>query len=385
VLTVEQLIALDPGRINRLRGVGLATRRELVGARRELRQRLGAPERRTTEVAEAPDVQSLDELVAQLVPRAYARNTGQVAGLRGLLGLDPVEGGGVWPSQTDVAAELGVTRARVAQIAAKGRERWRRLPAVTRLRDELCAALERLGGVASTVELERVVAADRGAADAEALPVLGRAAVRAAVETELSREAPRFTQRRAGDRVLLANVGEDAATRQRCLDYAIRLGHLADELASADTLAGPVEVRARLRAIKPPEPFRGLTPERLVTLAAEASTSAAVSARLELHPRGMAAQRAVALGRGALLGADRLAAEEVRRRIAARFPDAEPLPERPALDRVLSGAGVELRWNAREAAYVLPQRVALTDLTSHASSLDRLATAGATRLPPRTV
>jgi hypothetical protein len=391
-LTVGDLLAIAPIDFNRLRGVGLKTRGELVEVHRELRARLGTPERPSpvsravaaTPTTDEPDVQGLDALAAQLVPRRTTRNATEVDALRLLLGLDPApDRVSAWPSQTEVAAALGVTRARVGQVLAKARERWRRLPALTRLRDELAEHTERLGSVATADELERAVAADRGATEGGvAEPPLATAVVRAGVETEVVREEPRIAQRRSGGRVLLACDG-DGQERQRALDFAVRLGDLADVIASEDPLPGPAEVAERLRTLRPP-PVLTLGQERLVQLAAAASGGAAVSARLELHPRGLPAARALALGRAALLGAEGLQPEDIRTRIAARFPAAEPLPDRPQLDELLRAVGSELRWDPEAQRYTTLRRAELTGATSHVSSVERLATATLTRLAPRT-
>jgi serine/threonine protein kinase len=394
VLTVSDLLETQPFLINRARGIGVDTRRELVGVRRELQRRLGRPAKGgagsagvpagTADAESTPDVQRVDQLVGQLVPRETARNASQVAALRALLGLEPDAGPpGRWPTQTEVATLLEVTRARIGQINSQGRQRWRRLPAVTRLREELSATLERLGGIAGAAELEAEVAADRGAEVEVRLAPLARAAVRAAVEVELELEAPRFRTRRTGERVLLASAGESLEQRQAVLDYAVRLGTAADALAEREPLAGSGEVSASLAAIKAPEAVGGLGVERLVRVAAYASSRAAVSGQLELYPRGMPSDRALRLARGALHGAEALSADELRARVAARFPEAEPLPERPALDELLERVGVELRWDAERSRYVAPPRRSLTDLTSHASPLQRFATAGVTQLPER--
>ncbi|MEJ7787973.1 MAG: protein kinase, partial [Solirubrobacteraceae bacterium] len=197
VLTVADLFGANLGDVERLRGVGLDTRRELVDARSDLRRHLEPPATTTTADDDTPDVQALDALVAQLVPKQTRKTSAQVDGLRRLLTLDELPGASAqWPSQTDVAASLEVTRARVQQISTLGRDRWRRLPAVTRLREELVEALDRLGGLAVVDELEAGVASERGPADAAELPVLARAAVAAAIEAELaSREEPRFAYR----------------------------------------------------------------------------------------------------------------------------------------------------------------------------------------------
>lgn len=382
-LTVADFLALAPLAINTARGVGIDTRRELVEAQRDLRERLGTvhPPSPPTTTAEEPDSDRLDAIVARLVPARSSRNATEVDALTRLLGLEPVPGANAWPSQTEIAASLDVTRARVGQVLAKARDRWRKLPAVNLLRDELLDHLATLGAVASASELEHSVFADRAGGDPDEDRALARAAVRAAVEVELAASDARLAQRRTHDgRVLLTSAGNDAADRQRALDHTLRLGAIADELATGETLAAPAEVAARLTKPAAPAGLHGLSQDRLVALAAAASTGAAVSARLELHPRDLPAERALTLGRGALLGNDAISAPEIRRRIAARFPHAQPLPDHPELDRLLEDAGFDLRWDAELAAYVAPQRVALTGLTTHESSIGRLATANVTTI-----
>ena len=82
------------------------------------------------------------------------------------------------------------------------------------------------------------------------------------------------------------------------------------------------------------------------------SKTAAVSSRQELYPRGMAAERALRLGIGALSGLGLGEAREGlhRRtdpgRIESRYPEAEPLPDRPELDDLLERVGLDVRWDA---------------------------------------
>jgi serine/threonine protein kinase len=385
-LNVGDLLTIRTIELNQLRGVGLKTRKELVAAQRALRPLLGMPEpadraRRPPTTIDEPDVQSLDELVEQLLPRQTARNVTEVSALRLLLGLDELEQrSGDWPSQTDVAGALDVTLPRVGQILAKAKDRWRRLPAVTRLRKEIAENVERIGGIAGTQEIARAIAAERGAAEPAIAVKLADAAARVAVEVELAGDQPRLLQRRTSGRVLIASAGASADERQRALEYAVRLGTCADELAAEDPLPGPADVAERLLAVAAPE-WVVLGQERLVALAVAASQRAAVSARLELHPRGMAAARALTLSRGALLGSDEIHEAELRRRVAARFPDAEPLPKRPELDALIESAGLDLRYDERTNSYLAPERSHLLGFTSLSAptSLDRHATTHTTR------
>ncbi|MEJ7786124.1 MAG: hypothetical protein WKF96_15065, partial [Solirubrobacteraceae bacterium] len=382
--TVADFLALAPLAINTARGVGLDTRRELVDAQRDLRQRLGTtshpPVKATTTAHDGVDL-GLEQIVAQLLPTATTRNASSIDTLNRLLGLEPFDDASPWPSQTEVAASIDVTRARVGQVLAKARDGWRKLPAVTQLRDDLLSHLDALGGAATAGEVQRALQVDRGSGNVEQDRDLARAATRAAIETELAGPEARIAQRRTHDgRLLLASASSDPDERQRVLDFALRLGTIADELAAAETLAAPAEVTSRLSRLSPPMALATMPRDRLVALAAEASTTAAVSARLELHPRDMSPARALTLGRAALLGGDAISVPEIRRRIAARFPQVQPLPERPELDRLLRDGGFDLRWDEAIDAYVAPQRVALTGLTSYESSIGRVATATGTTL-----
>ena len=92
----------------------------------------------------------------------------------------------------------------------------------------------------------------------------------------------------------------------------------------------------------------------------------------------MSDRRALALGRAALLGGDAITPAEIRRRIAARFPHAQPLPDRPALDTLLRDANFDYQWDPDRDSYIIPSRAALTGDTSYESSLTRLATANVT-------
>ncbi len=383
LLSVEDFIAYPIFRLNRLRGVGMETRDELREAYHDLRNRLGTQELPQDLKPEA-ERRSLTEVVGDLVPARSARNETEVRALRLLLELDPLElPAGPWPSQTDVATALDVTRGRIGQLLATARQRWVKQAGLNQLREELLAQLQQLGGIAAAEELESAVAGWRGQGEEE-VSSLARAAVRAAIETELAAPAARIQQRRAGKRVLLADVRDEESDGAAALAWAVRIGERADELGGSPTLPSSAEVLERLRALRPPAPLAQPAQERLVQLAAAASSSTAASTRLELYPRGMEAQRALTLARSALLGLDRLSVSEMRQRVTARFPEAEPLPDRPALDVLLAAVGLDLEWDEQEHAYFSPSRQALTGVTSYESSLNRLATSNVTTLPPRT-
>ncbi len=113
------------------------------------------------------------------------------------------------------------------------------------------------------------------------------------------------------------------------------------------------------------------------------SQTAAVSSRQELYPKGMAAERALRLGIGALSGLglgdgeSGLSVEQIRDRLRSRYPDAEPLPNRPQLDELLNRVGVDVRWNPETTTYQRREQQRL--VTSGSSIPKRRSTATGTR------
>jgi hypothetical protein len=380
LLTVEDLLTVPLRRLQRLRGVGNKTRREISTAVKILRERLGSPKQADspTGIAEAEsqtdqlDVSSLSvDLLAQRLIRTNTRD-GEAAQrtLQALLGLAPALDNR-WPSQADMARCIDVTRARIGQLVGKFQQRWSKDPAMTKLRAEVANILYAAGGVMSVGELCEAVLTARGSVQDEPdRTKLATAVTRAAVEVERLMAEPRFMVRRDGERVLVA-------THHELADYAFRLGHGADRLAAEDPLAPPARVLQTLRAIMLPTEVTELSDTRLVRLAAVASAYTAVSSRQELYPKGMSAARALKLSQGALLGVPSLTVAQMRERVSSRYPEAEPLPARPALDDLLRSAGFDFQWDvtARQGTggYVSRFRDT-TAITSGSESVSRRPT-----------
>ncbi|MDH3599660.1 MAG: BREX system serine/threonine kinase PglW, partial [Candidatus Tectomicrobia bacterium] len=382
ILTVEDLLTVPVRRLRRLRGVGNKTRREIVLAVRMLRERLGAPvpvdmpsdDAESESHADAVDAGNLSvDLLVQRLMRTGARE-GEVAQRTRqlLLGLD-AELTDMWPTQADIARCVDVTRGRVGQIVGKLQQGWSREKAMTQLRADIVDMLQAAGGVMSIDELSAAVLTARGSVqDDPQRTRLATAAARAAVEVERTIGEPRFIMRRDNDLVLIATHSDLAG-------YASRLGQRADQLADEDPLASPTRVLEKLRQVAPPKAASGLSDARLVRLAAAASAHAAVSSRQELYPRGMDAARAIKLSQGALLGTQRLEMDQIRDRVSSRYPEAAPLPGRPALDAVFQSMGLDLDWdttaNQGRGAYVNRLRDATTPPSSSVAPLSRRSTA----------
>jgi len=166
-----------------------------------------------------------------------------------------------------------------------------------------------------------------------------RATIRAAVELEASVTDIRFAAYTdaEGRSALLSTSPEGA-------EYARRLARAVDALAAQDPLPGPARVEEELGLVPIPEGANALAAERRLRLAVAASRSAALSARGELYPRGLAALAALRFSLGALAGANVLREDDIRNRVRGRFPEAAALPARPELDVLLQEAGAERVW-----------------------------------------
>lgn len=382
VETVADLLhpKVELGNLTHMRGVGAKTRDEIVDAARYLRARFAAsapederPEaesepKTAPEPETAPGLDDLPALADLLLPKSRKGSARATATL--LLGWPPDEAGddasaelGTWPTQSEVARALDLTRARIGQLLTRQRKRWGEMPALDAVRDEIHARLGGQGGVMTAAEAAESLAGDAAAeakTDEERRRhgLAGRAVLRAAWETESAAESPRWVPRRRGDLLLLALDGgtgdeADEPPASALADWARALGEEADRLAERDPLPAAATVVEALRAVEPPAGATGsvsisasVSSSRLMRLAAACSERAAVSGRLELYPRGLSARRALRLAGGVVTAStgEYLLAEELIERVAARYPEAERLPGRPELDTLLEQEGFEVDW-----------------------------------------
>lgn len=391
VRTVRDFLVIHIYRLSRMRGVGRQTQKELTQAHRTLALRFPDLHAVGTTRADAQpedvaipeaEVQSIDLLVRQLIPSSTQGSDVEPRTLELHLGLkDPVEmplveALAAWPGQAEIADAVGVTRGRISQILGKARTRWsKRIPSLTVLRGEIAELLSSAGGVMTLRELGDAVLALRGSAlmDGERFRT-AQAVTRAALEVERGMQSPRWIERRSGGQVLLA-LDEDDLGQDRA-DYALRLGRAADELAGQDPLPTPARVMETLQAERLPAEMAPLATSRLLKLAVGASRQAALSSRSEIYPRGLGAGRAVKLAQGALLGARELTIAQVRERVLGRYPEAESLPDRPMLDKLLEEAGCRFDWieesdPRQEGRY---QAVRHEHTTVHLTTFTRMST-----------
>jgi hypothetical protein len=262
---------------------------------------------------------------------------------RELFGLDGPRVGVVGTSPRELADLLQLTPAAIYLALGKARDEWAKHPAIATLAATVHAVVERAGGAVPLARAGIELLSElphAGEPDAEV-----RAAALVRLVADLEKDDP------AGLRfVRLDGDAPWIVLRDDLEDVVRRLGTTADELAGRDVLAGPAEVARALTEIVDATPLAGLSADRLVRLAAAASRRAAASTRLELYPRDLTPARTLELSAAVLTSP--LAEDELRRRVAARYPDAPPLPPRPALDDLVASFG--LRYLPADAAFVRP-------------------------------
>ncbi|MFI6796167.1 BREX system serine/threonine kinase PglW [Streptosporangium canum] len=378
---------------------------------------------------------SLDTLATLLVPelRKNESNRNEVEMVRLLLRLPDERGElpdiDVWPKQRRIADALGLSAGRIPQMLKAQRTRWKKLPAVRALRQEILELLAGLGRVASAAEIANALTVRRGTRlqGYEQRRALALAVVRAVVEVEqlvpeesefrhaASREARDET---VGAGLLALEVGEndapDTPSAPGLLDYAHRLGRAADRLAKLDTLPTATTVLTELGAITPPPGAIEWDERRMVELAVAASGNAAATPRLEIYPRDLPLVRALRLTQAGLVrlipGVPEgrqpgLTGEDVHERLRARFPEltdgrgGRELPTGGVLTKALRDAGFDLALSTRDdtgTPRYLPTRMDIASSyltarawrhTTHGSEVTRYADdpqiAGAVRAEER--
>ncbi|MCG7962843.1 MAG: BREX system serine/threonine kinase PglW [Candidatus Thiodiazotropha taylori] len=372
--TVRELIQLPRNELVRMTGVGTQTRRELSELVAKLQRHLSNETQAQTLPKSEGQLLSVDQLFAIVMPKTNkASDPVRSAFLNEYLGrLDSDAPKGShnvhWPTLVSLGAEVGIEAAEARELQTRILTQWGKNKFITQLRNDILQLLIDNGGLMTAMELAETILLRRGSVQpSPRRERIAQAAVRAAVETELSRQQSRWTLRRSGKRILIADNTQERG--EELADYAEALGQLAEECAEQQPLLSPVRALERIRAVTAPESFAGLSNHRLLRLAVAASQGAALSSRAEFYSRGMSAERSIELAQGALLGTRALSVNEVISRIQGRYPEAQPLPGRPRLDELMQKLELGFQWDGNfkqggiQGAYCLPQ----VGLTSYAT------------------
>jgi serine/threonine protein kinase len=379
VITVGDLVAVDPVRLNHMSGVAEPTRREVKSRARKWRERLGEAvlgraakqgDAGTRATGSLPDPVAAAELLMGHTGTTRAQARRLMASL--VLGLSA--GADAFAAHGELGKAAGVTRVRAAQQLNALQEGWSAHLGCRVLLDLLAdvawRALTDSGGVATVDELTSAILAllqpagriPQGASANRIAAGLVRLALDRVQELNKAEAGDfAFATRRRDGRIYLIAV--DAAL----LDPAEALGHAADELIAQ----GRVAVESLVPATRAAERFRDVwgravagadpalnMPEvgRLVRLAAELSREAALAGSGDLYPRDLPAATAVSIALSGIGGTQAITAQEVQDRVRAKFPTLPSLPERPRLDQIIDQAGLSLIYDEGERAFRSPTR-----------------------------
>jgi serine/threonine protein kinase len=354
-------LKLEPTTSDALRAAGLTNTTDVAQApRHRLALLIGDAATailaaRLTELAAAePAPGSLAEWSRELIGRKS--DTEAQRRLRILVGLDPLPDDRpdtsipAARSVPEVAAALGIEPATLhSSLQFLRNKKWAESDVARSLVDTLRPLL--VDPAMPMMDLAHALAKTRCAGSvSDAEVVIAAALVRVALEL---RPDPIASWRRLDSGPWLAR---DPAV----LDALPAVAAAADRLSATEPLPSTDTVRDVLAEAVEGTPLAGMSPEQRVLLAARVSRVAAASARLELYPRDMSSARALTLSLSALVGGG-LTVDALRRRVAARYPDARPLPDRPELDRLLLPHGLVFVEDVGE--YVRPGQPVGTSMT----------------------
>lgn len=383
VATVGDLARVDAGRLNVLPGSSNDTRKEVKARAKLWRSRFGSRSRRWVPVEVAAALPSPSDCADSLLAAARKGREDRVVVVAShLLGVTGAVDPNVTQSELAAALSPPVTPGRVSQLLGQLQTRWAANDeAVNQLSVfgvAVDARLAELGGVATFDELAdhllTLMVADPNNADPQERRIAAgllrhtidrRAWLIQAGDDEL---APWLLRRRENQPVLVASD-------TWLLEVAEALGRRAERLVDEANQAGPdllvpadralAELSAVVAAAQPGD---ATAPEgrRLSRLAAQLSRTVGASAVGELHDRSLGPARALQETLRGIAPEQRYRADDLRDRVAARFPDLPRLPARPHLDAVVSESGVGLHWGEGLRAFVVsaPTRSDTTGLLS---------------------
>jgi len=286
---------------------------------------------------------------------------------RELFGLEAPFLGRLDLTVREVADTSGITTAAVYIPLGKARDGWAQHGALPELRRQAHQLVDQAGGAVPLSQAARallgLIPHSRTTPEAEVV-VSAAALLRVVAEVEKDEDGGLRTVR-LDDKALWL-CASDAHTRG-----VKALGEAGDLLASRSSVPGPGEAARVFAEATLGTPLSSLSVERLAEISATASTSAAKSARLEIYPRGMDPERALALSASQLKSG--LTPAEISRRVQLRYPDARTLPPRPQLDELLQVHG--LVFDEARGQYLRPGEAEHTMMSSRLSTFRRVETA----------
>ena len=345
IFTVGDLMDAHPQSIYFQRGTSTTIRRELRKLREQLISRMPEHDRPLQESeGESKNRKYAGISLDQCAGYAFSAKDDQLAVA---LGLEDSEKALPWSTRRSLAASFDEhDRASFEDLFDEVAGGWERKRSLRPLRDDLETFIERAGGAMTDEELARKLLAWRGShSTGDKRIALAAVIARVAVEAEgaLALEA----------RYKLHRIGEANFVVLRSSDLhqvLASLGKKADELAASNPLLGENSAYVELARVCEEHDVTPPRSGRLLTLAAAASHTAALSSRRELYPKEMPAKRAIRLASGVISSQQELSESELIERVSVRYPAGEALPTGSRLEAMLTDLGLPLRWSAEACA-----------------------------------
>ena len=377
IINVQDLLLYPVGDIYLMKGVTKKTRLEILKLLTDLREKHPLPDPKKNKEVEQPSVDSLASILSlesfyqQILGPKSDRKDSEWNIRAAILGVTPnlSRGSTAWISQSEVATDIKLSAGRINHIIVADRKRWAKDSNVTEFRSRISDELLILGGIITIDEIISLTIQlypANSTISTQHQKVFASAIARAAVETEDLLDSPRFAIRRFRTKVVVT-------TSPLLATYIDKIGMVADKLSEADPLLPSTRVFAELYKIEQPESPKGanpLTNDRLIKLAAELGDNSALSSRQEIYPKNMPVERVFRLGVGALTGLgfgvnNSFTVEIIKERLQSRYPQAQPIPNPPELDKLLREVGLDVQWNESKKEY---QRTVKSVLLTEGSS-----------------
>ncbi len=256
-----------------------------------------------------------------------------------------------WPTYAQLAQHLKQPLEDFSRGFDEAAQHWAKSKLLGALRQDIAQIVERGGGVMSSRGLagQLIYARASDERDQQRRLIIAQAAARLAAEAQLhlgeQEPGQGFGVKRLPHEVFIF-------TRPALADALDELGQRADELANEDSLRSQSRAYAALSEVLQQHGANPLPLQALLYLAAEASSSTALSSLNELYPKGMSAERVLRLSKGALFGANQLTPEELQQLLDMRYPEAERQPAPEALQLSLDAAHIKLHWKKDIGCFV---------------------------------
>ena len=342
-LRIGGALDLDARSFYRLRDAGITTSTELASTPADrIEHLLGKPSAKKLATALgaadfARPQATLDDWATELLASKKAKPSKPERQVRAYLGLEAAPGVASppeVPTVREIASAFKVSSATILRNVGRTSEHWLQCAGLPSLVSACGELVDARGGACLLTDLRdellRVFASGAATADARKKAT---ALVRLTTELDADDVPEALVLGRLSDQAWIARSDDAIATVRR-------LGEAVDALAKREPLPSSETVKTALAAIVQDTPLASLPADRVARTAVAASDRAALSSRLEVYPRGMSAERALMLA-GGVLSFPEITPEDLRERVTTRYPEAAPLPERPALDELLAKHGLD--------------------------------------------